>query len=127
MISKESGNQPLVFDIEADNLLEDMSKIWCITIQYGDNVQHYGPDQVEEAVRRLHDRHIVGHNIIGFDIPAIVKFFPWFAPSAVDDTFILSSLFEPDRLGHGLASWGERNASAGCVATLDSVRHSDAC
>jgi DNA polymerase-1 len=105
---ESTSNLPLIFDLEADGLLDTITRIWCVTIQEGESVIHYGPDKIEEAVRRLHDRHIIGHNIIAYDIPAIVKFFPWFEPSAMDDTFILSSLFEPDRLGHGLVSWGKQ-------------------
>ena len=40
---------------------------------------------------------IVGHNIIGFDIPIIKKFYPWFDPSGIIvDTLLLSRLYHPD-------------------------------
>lgn len=94
--------QPLVFDLEADNLKENVTRIWCITI----NDQHYGPDQIDHAVEVLNGSWVVGHNIINYDLEVIKKFYPWFKPAKIDDTFILSCLFEPDRSGHGLADWG---------------------
>ena len=43
--------------------------------------------------------YIVGHNIIGFDIPIIKKLYPWFNPSGiVVDTLLLSRLFHPNLL-----------------------------
>ena len=41
--------------------------------------------------------YVVGHNIIGFDIPIIKKFYPWFNPSGIIvDTLLLSRLYHPD-------------------------------
>ena len=71
---------------------------------------------------------VVGHNIIGFDIPVIQSFYPWFLQEfkgATIDTFILGHLFFPDILSHdfrkkpvgmpanlygrhGLEAWGYR-------------------
>ena len=40
---------------------------------------------------------LIGHNIIGFDIPVIKKLYPWFNPSGtVVDTLLLSRLYHPD-------------------------------
>lgn len=96
--------QPLFFDIECDGLRETVSKIWCITV----NDQHFGPDNIENGVKLLHNNWICGHNCINYDVPVIQKFYPWFKPEKIDDTFILSSLFEPDRYGHSLADWGQQ-------------------
>jgi len=99
-----------VVDIETDGLLDSLTTIWCLTTLCveTDEVKHYGPSEIEDGVRSIHGNHIITHNGLSFDVPAINKSFPWFVPSAVDDTFILSSLFEPDRLGHGLDSWGKQ-------------------
>ena len=98
----------LHFDIETDGLRETLTKIWCITIYDGEDYTHYGPEQIEAAVARLHGNHICAHNAYGFDVPVITQFYPAFQPAKIDDTFILSSLFEPDRFGHGLADWGKQ-------------------
>ena len=42
---------------------------------------------------------IVGHNIIGFDLPFIHKLYPWFNPcGTVIDTLLLSRLYHPNLL-----------------------------
>jgi len=42
---------------------------------------------------------IIGHNIIGFDIPVIKKIYPWFKPKGrVVDTLLLSRLYHADML-----------------------------
>lgn len=102
----QANETPLIWDLEADGLLETITKVWCITIWEEGSYTHYGPSEIETAVKRLNNRWLVCHNQISYDIPAIKKFYPWFKPSKIDDTFILSSLFEPDRAGHGLADWG---------------------
>lgn len=104
----QTNETPLIWDLEADGLLETITKVWCITIWEEGSYTHYGPSEIETAVKRLNNRWLVCHNQISYDIPAIKKFYPWFKPSKIDDTFILSSLFEPDRAGHGLADWGEQ-------------------
>jgi DNA polymerase I-like protein with 3'-5' exonuclease and polymerase domains len=93
---------PLFADIETDGLKDDLTKIWCIAV----NDEHFGPDNIEQGVRLLNNNWVCFHNGLNFDIPVIKRFYPWFEPSRVDDTFVLSCLFEPDRNGHGLADWG---------------------
>ncbi len=42
---------------------------------------------------------IVGHNIIGFDLPFIRKLYPWFNPrGTIIDTLLLSRLYHPNLL-----------------------------
>tara|TARA_Y100001963_G_scaffold97254_1_gene133829 strand:- start:618 stop:1214 length:597 start_codon:yes stop_codon:yes gene_type:complete len=42
---------------------------------------------------------IVGHNIIGFDLPFIHQLYPWFATTAtIVDTLLLSRLYHPNLL-----------------------------
>ena len=54
---------------------------------------------------------MIGHNIIGFDIPAIKDLYDvnLFDNCTIRDTLVLSRLFNPTREGnHGLESWGFR-------------------
>jgi hypothetical protein len=90
----------LVFDIETNGLLDELTTIHCIAIRdivngvtYRAN-DHGSKVTVEEAVRLLMDADgIAGHNIIGFDIPAIQKVHPWFKPKGVvRDTLLMSQL-----------------------------------
>ena len=43
--------------------------------------------------------HIIGHNIVGFDLPIIKSIYPFFNPTGVViDTLILSRLYHPNLL-----------------------------
>ena len=101
----------LVFDIETDDL--DATKIWCICAYDLDKEKMYsfGPDKITEGVEFLKKADkIIGHNIIGFDIPVIHKLTSVDLSSvSISDTLVLSRLFSPTREGnHGLESWGYR-------------------
>ena len=101
----------LVFDIETDDL--DATKIWCICAYDLDKEKMYsfGPDKITEGVELLKKADkIIGHNIIGFDIPVIHKLTGVDLSSVpISDTLVLSRLFSPTREGnHGLESWGYR-------------------
>ena len=52
-------------------------------------------EQTEPIVRAVqyleNAERIIGHNIIGFDIPIIKKIYPWFEPQGeIIDTLVLS-------------------------------------
>ena len=100
----------LIFDIEADGLTP--SKIWCIVAKDLDSntVYEYGPDKLEEGIELLKNAEtLVGHNIIGYDIPVIEKLHRVKLTSNVIDTLVLSRLFQPVREnGHSLRTWGYR-------------------
>lgn len=117
----------LVFDIETDGLLwkstiknEDTgeletlppaSTIWCIVaIDENDKVYSFEPNQIDEGIEFLKSADIlVGHNIIGFDIPAInkLKQVDLYNHAEILDTLTLSRLLHPTREGgHSLEKWG---------------------
>jgi len=122
----------LFFDIETDGLLDEMTTIHCINIYDGSTNQHerYDPATMPVAlgVKRLQDAdELCGHNIIGFDIPAIQKIHPAFKPKGrITDTLVLAKLCFPlikksdfgrtqkgqlpsDLIGkHKLEAWGYR-------------------
>ena len=85
----------LVFDLETDGLLNDVTKIHCLVIYDSetDTYLHYNDEGNSEpivrGIQRLEDADvIVGHNIISYDIPVIKKIYPWFNPEAlIIDTF----------------------------------------
>ena len=99
----------LVFDIETDDL--KATKIHCIVAKDVDTqeVFSFSPDNLQAGYEFLTTADtLIGHNIIGFDIPMVHKF------SNVDlskipviDTLVLSRLFNPAREGgHSLEKWG---------------------
>ena len=117
----------LIFDIETDGLLDEMTTIHCLGIKdvRTGQTKVYKQQTIQEGINHLSRAHqIVGHNIIGFDIPALTDRYPEFTPQGlVRDTLILSKLFWPHLAikdherqefptkligSHSLAAWGHR-------------------
>jgi len=121
-----------LFDLESTGLLRQGSRIHCLVMRdlLADNtlVFDHRPEQaVIQGVKQLETADVlIGHNIIGYDIPLLKERFPEFKPSGqCIDTLVLSRLFYPhiaDRdyerrpLGmpqrlygrHSLEAWGYR-------------------
>ena len=101
----------LVFDIETDDLQATL--VHCIVAQDADSgeIFKFPPNKLEEGYKFLTtaDR-LIGHNIIGFDIPLVERFGGVdLSGKEVIDTLVLSRLFNPARDGgHSLESWGFR-------------------
>ncbi len=102
-----SESQMLVFDCETDGLLHDVSTIHCIAIYDSQKEEtflfnHQGGDAepITEGLHMLTEADvIVGHNIIGYDIPVFRKTYSWFNPRAdVIDTLVLSRLYHPNMM-----------------------------
>ena len=101
----------LVFDIETDDL--KYTKIWCIVaIDENKKLYTFGPDKIEEGIELLSKATtLIGHNIIGFDLPAIKDLYDvdLMENKKIIDTLVLSRLFNPTKEGgHSLESWGEK-------------------
>jgi DNA polymerase I-like protein with 3'-5' exonuclease and polymerase domains len=103
----------LVFDIEADSLTP--TEIHCIAA-VDENDKQYTFDiidgNIEEGIEFLSKADkLIGHNIIGFDMPAIQKLHGvnlWHKDKVID-TLVLSRLLNPVReKGHSLAVWGNK-------------------
>lgn len=102
----------VAFDIETDGL--NPSKIHCIAAHViGQDVSEFWtPDRVKYFpawLVEINAEVLIGHNIIGFDLPALGKLlgFEWWGE--VEDTLVMSRLDNPSREGgHSLASWGTR-------------------
>ena len=96
----------LIFDIETDGLLENVTTIHCLvihdletkqTIPYNDTGNQ---EPISRGVQRLQDADsIIGHNILGYDCPVLHKLYPWFVePGIVVDTLLLSRLYHSDMM-----------------------------
>ena len=99
----------LVFDIETDDL--KATKVWCIVAQDVDTneIFKFPPSKLDDGVKLLQSADtLIGHNIIGFDVPMIKKFFDVdLTNKELLDTLVLSRLFNPTREGgHSLEKWG---------------------
>ena len=95
----------LVFDLETNGLLHDVTRIHCIAIYDSttDEIETYNDEKnnkysITEGLNKLLVADtIVGHNIIGFDIPSISKLYHYFTPNnRIIDTLLLSRLYHPN-------------------------------
>jgi len=103
-----TGIGPVIFDLETNGLLNDADKIHCIVLNYvqENNTYSYNDESpgkgmsqpVVRAVQHLEMAdYIIGHNIVGFDIPILKSIYPFFNPTGVIiDTLILSRLYHPN-------------------------------
>jgi DNA polymerase-1 len=120
-----------VFDIEADGLLDTISKIHSIVLKDIDTGDVFsassGNGRIGEALEMLgYADLLIGHNIIKYDLPAIKQIFPgWETKAQVRDTIVWTRLIWPSdalleidtknrkfpgRLvgRHSLEAWGHR-------------------
>lgn len=125
-------NQTLLFDIESTGLLRRGSRIHCIVARDMDDIQEplvfdNRPDQsINLGIEQLKRANVlVGHNIIGYDIPLIQEQYEFDFEGELIDTLVLSRLFYPHILDrdyerrpagmpqklygrHSLKAWGYR-------------------
>ena len=107
----------IVFDLETNGLINDATRIHCAALYWyeDDRTEAFNDEKYTEnpkelpmasgysittALAHLEDADtLIGHNIIGFDIPIIKRIYPWFNPrGTIIDTLILSHLFHPNLL-----------------------------
>ena len=96
----------LIFDLETDGLLYNVSTIHCLAIHDLDTGQTLAyndtgnQEPLSRGIQRLQDAEtIIGHNIIGYDLPVLRKLYPWFdGCSTVVDTLLLSRLYHSDMM-----------------------------
>lgn len=121
----------LIFDIETNGLLHDLTAIHCLCVHDLDTDETYsfndsGGHPIVRGVELLEDADtIIGHNIIGFDLPCLRSIYPWLSINTSLDTLLLSRLFHPNILDidqdrkwagmptklrgrHSLEAWGYR-------------------
>lgn len=88
------------FDIEANGLLKEVSLFFCAVIEDVDTgeVFYYDPDNVDEFLAELSKAQwLIGHNIIGYDLPALYKLHGWKPrpETFIYDTVIASRIYNP--------------------------------
>jgi len=106
-----------VFDLETNGLLNDATRIHCLSLYWtkDDRLETFNDEPYTDNPKDLPMGGgysittglgwlevadvLVGHNIVGFDIPIIKKLYPWFNPrGSVVDTLLLSRLYHPNLL-----------------------------
>lgn len=111
----------LTFDSEEDGFVNEATVVWCICIKDHDDgkLYSYGPDSIAAGLDHL-DRadFIVGHNIIGHDLPIFRRLHGYEPKAKLVDTLIMSRTQRPlrqsppncpdKRAPHSLMAWGYR-------------------
>jgi len=94
----------IIFDVEADGLLDSASKIHCLSYLDGTEVKtlhHY--DDMRHLL--LTEKGLLGHNIIRYDIPLLNKLLGIKITARLFDTLPMSWVLNPLRSKHGLDSF----------------------
>ena len=104
-----TNNSKIIFDIEADGL--NPTKVWCIVAKEWNGAVHtFDNTQIAEGIKFLESAEVlIGHNIIGYDIPVLERLHGAKLTKNLEDTLVMSRLFNPIREnGHSLKAWGWR-------------------
>lgn len=96
-----------VFDLETDGLYDQVTKVHSLVYAPPENpsdvrsIWHSSPTTVQQGLDELSEADaIIGHNVVGYDVPVLDKLFPLWRPSGgngplVLDTMLLSQLLWP--------------------------------
>lgn len=88
-----------VFDLEGNGLLDNVTKIHCGVFKHvrtGD-VKIFRPHQIQEMLAFMSKQKVlIGHNILGYDLPALKKLYGFEFAGKKVDTLIMSRLLYPD-------------------------------
>jgi len=121
----------IIFDLETDGLLDELTKIHSLVIRDIDEPNYVvsccdqpGHPTIATGLKLLAEAEmVIGHNIIGFDLPAIRKLHPGYKVRKAYDTLVAARLMDPDvktddyrrvnfpgkLIGsHSLKAWGYR-------------------
>ena len=112
-----NGVGVILFDLETNGLLHDATRIHCVALHWDEDnrAETFNDEKYTESPKDLPMGSnysittalsylevadvLVGHNIVGFDIPIIKRLYPWFNPGGIVlDTLILSRLYHPHLL-----------------------------
>jgi len=101
----------VVLDLEADNLLEEATKIHCMSVMTHQGVKTTTfMDEIKDFFQSALNEEIpvVAHNGISYDIPLVEKLLDIdLSELMVIDTLMLSWALNPERSVHGLDSYGK--------------------
>ena len=91
----------VIFDIEANGL--EPTKVWCIAAKvYGQSwdAKFFGPDQIHnfyDWLMYVKADTLIGHNIIGYDLPVLMRLTKFIWQGKIEDTLVMSRLDSPTR------------------------------
>lgn len=96
-----------VFDVEANGLIP--TKLWCLSYNKRKGTDHISTATDYEEMKKflLSADVLVGHNITRWDIPHLERLLSITITAKIVDTLALSWYLEPNRIMHGLDSYGD--------------------
>lgn len=95
----------VIFDIETDGL--NATKIHVFSWSDGGEVRSTNlPHVMRDVIERADT--LVGHNIVGFDLPVLERLIGAKPKGTIIDTLPLSWYLYPSEMRHGLDDWGKR-------------------
>jgi hypothetical protein len=123
-----------IYDIEANGLLETVTKVHCLVVRDADTgnvitscANQPGYSKISEGLELLDKAdQLIGHNIDGYDNPALEKLYGFKTKAQIFDTLVMTRLAYPnlfdreissskkvEELGHkhgshSLEAWGSR-------------------
>ena len=94
----------IIFDVESNGLLDDATKIHCLSYIDTDREKDIITLYDYDDMRLLFSvkKHFVGHNIIRYDIPLLEKLLDIKIDARLYDTLPMSWVMNPTRSKHGL-------------------------
>ena len=97
----------MLFDVEADGLLDEATKIHCLSYTMDGKEYNtiYNYDEMRSLV--LSSKTLIGHNIVRYDVPLLEKILGIKIAAKLYDTLPMSWVINTDRPKHGLESFGE--------------------
>ncbi len=108
--------QTLIFDLETDGLIPDMTRIWSAgicdpetgIIQVFCDEDSNLPDLAEGISLLKSADRVVAHNLIGFDYWALEKLYPGtLKVEQLWDSIVVAALLEPEKRSHAIAAYGK--------------------
>ena len=97
----------IVFDVEADGLLDQATKIHCLSYTHDGKTYHSLHDYSAMRDLLLNQPGLIGHNIVRYDVPLVEKILGIKVTARLFDTLPMSWVLNYDRSKHGLDSFGE--------------------
>jgi DNA polymerase I len=88
-----------IWDLEADNLLDEVTQVWCHVFRNvdTDEVHTFDPTQTQEALAFMDKaKTLIGHNVSDYDLRVIKKLHGYTYKGKVIDTLVYSRTVWPD-------------------------------
>ena len=88
-----------IWDLEADNLLDEVTQVWCHVFRNvdTDEVHTFDPTQMQDAIDFMDNQvtTLIGHNVFDYDLRVMNKLYDYTYKGEVIDTLVYSRTIWP--------------------------------